>query len=135
MGKVRLAIPDDGTMMKSLAAEEEGWFRGVDFDWRDCTDSWIVYEDKFGKLIGMIQVVPSKPVGHIEFLVVRKRVSKRTRALVARDLTDAAQSLLRQAGSSVACGTIPLRMKGYLDVATHRGWKVWNEVSFLLKGL
>lgn len=67
---VRLARIEDGDAIKGLLVSEDMDIPGI--SWLNNEPFWAVAE-RDGEIVGCIQIVGSKPIGYINFLVVKKK--------------------------------------------------------------
>lgn len=80
---VRIAENADGPAIKTLLAAQGGMAEGVDFS--AVKPYWIVAEID-GGVVGCMQTVVSRPIGHLENLGVRQDLSSLQRGEVLRQL-------------------------------------------------
>ena len=85
---VRLATPDDEPFLAGFID-----FGDIEVEWAGAHESWLVAEED-DELLGAIQVTPSKPIGHIEFLTVKKSLASRKRFEISMSLSEGARLCL-----------------------------------------
>jgi hypothetical protein len=105
--KVQIRLAVDGAGMKIAEVLREN---GITFeaDWSKVYPHWLIATvDE--KVIGCCQVVPSLPVGYIEFLFVRPGAPFKLRAIAIKKLMGQAFTTLHLAGSQYAGATLDQR--------------------------
>ena len=119
--EVRIFTPTDGPALGALVGASVPAFLTMEVDWEKA-QPWIVAEDEQG-LAGAIQVLPSRPFGHLEMLVLREGLRKREQAMAVTALTKAGASFLRQMGCdslSGSCRRHPKRAERFVQVTRVR---------------
>ena len=129
---IRLATNADGPEIGELV--EAGGFRVDGIDWSDIEPYWLVAENGAG-IIGCLQVLPGKPIGRIEFLVVDEGLSHRERALVSKALGIQGYATLKMAGSQAASNLVNFKDKGFKRILKRRGARVMASGNMFLKRL
>ena len=98
---IRLALDETGPMIAAILKDNGVELPGA--DWNHVFPHWLIACDG-DDVIGCVMVMPAKPVGYAEFLLVKPSVSFKLRAIAIRKLIIAAMATV-QAGkaSYVAC--------------------------------
>jgi len=131
---IRLAQNDDGRVLGNLVSRNGFYFEDFDIDWSRIYPYWLVAEVN-GMIVGALQVCPGAPLGRLELLCTEPRLRKRQKAKVVRGLVDAGQATLLAAGSQLASGVIPHKMKSYKEIAKSRGWRTLSTGNLMAKKL
>ena len=129
---IRLATNADGPAIGNLV--EAGGFRVDGIDWTEVEPYWLVAENGVG-IVGCLQVLPGKPIGRLEFLVVDDSLRHRERATIARDLGIQGYATLRLAGSQAASNMVPFNNKGFKRILKRRGARVMSSGNMFIKRL
>ena len=120
--------------MKALF-EAQYDFDGRDLDWSQPNGHWLVAETEQGGVIAALLVVPSKPFGFMEWLIVNKDLNHAVKARATLMLTLRAQVTLHLAGSQVAVGFVSSQDESWNGVAERRGWVPVFKGHLMLKAL
>ena len=132
---VRMAKNDDGDAVAALMKKDDCWqFDGWEVDWSDLEPFWLVAEHE-GVLMGCIQVVPAKPIGHMDELVVDPDLRPKTRGAVVKKLTDHAVVMTQMYGSQAVQSIIPDKYGVYFGGAKNRGWVSLNQGHVVMRRL
>ena len=107
---IRLAQNSDGERVGELVSPQIGGF-----DWSDIYPYWLVYE-KEGKVIGCLNVAPSKPVGILDFLALDPSLTSHTRSKVVRGLILQGIATLKAGGSEASLSVVPFELKSYKKI-------------------
>lgn len=117
--KIRWAQPHEGPLVQSILhnqnvalADQVNWNLPLG-------PYWLLYCDP--DPVGCIAVNPGMPVGRLEWLVVKKGLSRRQHALAIRTLCYAGMLVLKQQGSQLVAGYVADHMKGWKQVIERRG--------------
>lgn len=116
---IRLAENADGERIGNLV-QSEGFYATAQMDWSDIEPHWIVAEME-GKILGVIQMCPGKPMGRVETLVIDPQVEGREKAMMVKSLVSAAVVAMEQYGAQMATGFVPHDLKSYRNVLKKRG--------------
>lgn len=80
---------------------------------------WLIACDG-DEVIGCVMVLPAKPFGFVEFLLVKPSVSFKLRAIAIRKLCSQAFATLKAYGSSVAIGAVDGSNKKFAEIMTKK---------------
>ena len=132
---IRMAKNDDGDRIAELM-EKVGFFQWENWriDWHDIEPNWIAAEID-GDVVGVIQVVPAKPIGRIECLTVEPDLSLMMKYRVVKMLTSHAVATVKMYGAQVVSSMIPWRYEDYLHGALNRGWIEFDSGAMVGKRL
>jgi hypothetical protein len=132
---LRWALDADGPRVAELATACGLVFEGFEIDWSRLEPYWLVAEIN-DIVVAAIQVLPAFPIGRIDYLLVDPTLSKRTRAVAVKRITDHGTALLRLSGCQIAGSEISQkRNDDYLRVAIRRGWVVLSKTYSIVKRL
>lgn len=120
--KARLAINADGPAMARLASASGYTFEGFEIDWSQIEPYWLVVEFE-GEIVGGVQVLPGKPVGRVEILLMHPDLPFKRRVNTYRLLAWGALQALKASGSQLAAGMFPVELPDYQRFAERRGWR------------
>lgn len=129
---IRLATDADGPEIGNLV--EAGGFRVDGIDWTNIGPYWLVAENGAG-IVGCLQVLPGKPIGRLEFLVVDDSLRHRERATIARDLGIQGYATLKLAGAQAASNMVNFRNKGLKRILKRRGARIMTSGNMFIKRL
>jgi len=132
---IRMAKNDDGDVIERLmelvvAFQWDNW----KIDWHDIEPNWLAAEIN-GEVVGVIQVVPAKPIGRIECLVINPTLPLLTRTRVMRSLTNYGISVVRMHGAQAVSSMIPRRYSDYLAQGLSEDWIELDDGAMLAKRL
>lgn len=132
---VRMAKNDDGDAVAALMKKDGCWqFDGWEVDWSDLEPFWLLAEHD-GVLLGCIQVVPAKPVGHMDELVIDPDLLLKSRYMVARALTDHAVATIKMYGAQAAQSIITTDQKSFFEGAKNRDWTEIDQGHIMMRRL
>ena len=129
---IRLATDADGTAVGDLVWR--GGFRVDGIDWTDLGSYWLVAENGVG-IVGCLQVLPGKPIGRLEFLVVDEELTHRERATISRDLSIQGYATLKLAGAQAASNLVDFKNKSLKRILKRRGARVMASGNMFIKRL
>jgi hypothetical protein len=115
---VRWAEPGEGPEIKGLCLAG-GMSLIANIDWSKVEFGWLLGEDTLG-VVACVQIQPGWPFAHFDMLFVHPSVTPKQKALIVRDLTEAACAIAREWGSQVGCFTIPDEKQGWKKVVERR---------------
>ena len=143
---IRLATNADGPEIGNLVWR--GGFRVDGIDWSEVEPYWLVAEvsrqpsavsrqeiKNGAKIVGCLQVLPGKPIGRLEFLVVDEALGHRERATIARDLGIQGYATLKLAGAQAASNLVDFKNKSLKRILKKRGARVMGSGNMFLKRL
>ena len=110
---VRLATAQAGPMIAELLKENGIELNGA--DWSKVSPHWLIATVE-ESVIGCCQVVVSKPIGYMEFLLVKPSVSFKLRAIALRKLAIQGMSTLYYGGAQYVAGMVAVKDQKFLDV-------------------
>lgn len=125
---VRVATNEQSPAIVELVTKAGFAIEGI--DWSDIEPYWLLAELK-DEPVGCIQVLPGKPIGHLEMLAVKESLSHIERAQTVWRLLYAGANTLKRTGASMACGTIPFKLKAYKKLLKKRGCEVITSGNLL----
>jgi hypothetical protein len=129
--KFRLALNEDGERIDELASKQTG----PGLDWSDIYPYWLVAE-KDGKIIGCLNVAPSKPVGRLDFLALDDSLSPHTRSKAVRGLILQGMATLLAGGSTASVSIVPFELKSYKKILKkHFDATVIGQGNMIIKRL
>lgn len=91
-------------------------------DWSNLGGQWLVVLKGEGKVVGCIQVLPGKPIGRVDFMVLDDSLTQRERAEATSMLISQVSLLLRMAGVGAMISVVPDDPDGWPVVLERRGW-------------
>jgi len=132
---VRMAKNDDGPAIKRIV-DAIGAFQFANFelDWSDIEPGWLVGEHG-GRIIAAIQVLPGKPIGRIECLLVDPELGLMMRAVATRTMTDHAIAAIHMHGAQAVSSLIPSWLPSYMNISLRNGWRELDEGSIVMRRL
>ena len=111
--KIRLALDSAGPEIAAVLKENDIEIPGA--DWSKCFPSWLIATvDE--EVIGVIQVMPGKPTGWLEFLFTKKSAPYKLRVIAFRKLLEQGAGTLKMAGCSYVLGTVEPGNKAFMDI-------------------
>lgn len=111
---IRLATNEAGVEIAKILEENKV---KVAADWSACFPHWLIACDG-DDVIGCVMVLPAKPFGFVEFLLVKPSASFKLRAIAIRKLCLQALATLKVYGSSAATCTVDESNKKFGDILT-----------------
>ena len=103
--KIRWAEPGEGQQIKGLCLAGGMW-NIADLDWTQVYRGWLLGEDKEG-VVACVQIRMGWPLAGLEMLFVHPAVTPRQRALIVRDMSEIACSVVHDMGGQVVHFTVP----------------------------
>lgn len=129
---VRLAENADGEAIKALLIAQGPFDASIPFT--DIHPYWLVAEmPGYDGIVGCIQTLPSRPMGHLEMLASSKGLSEPDKALVVRELVMEGAAVLNYHRAVVVAGFVPFELKGYKRVLKKRGAVVADTGSMMFR--
>ena len=128
MTSIRMAQNTDGETIQGLVQHAGFTIDGI--DWSDVYPYWLVAETG-GLVVGCIQVLPGKPIGHTGMLAVRLDHVPREKARAVKKLVIAAMAVLKQGGAQLAMGVVPFELRSYKRALKNRGAVVVSRGNVL----
>jgi len=124
---IRMAKNDDGDAVAALMKKADFFqWDEWEIDWHDLEPNWLAAEID-GELVGVIQVVPARPIGRVEVLTIDPDLSTIRKYRIMKALTQHAMAVVKMYGAQAVSGIIPYRYKDYLHGSQKRGW--WEEID------
>ena len=112
--EIRIAMGNGaGQMIEQILAENDIELSGV--DWSGPMPNWLLACNG-EEVLGCCQVVVSKPIGYMEFLLVKPSVSFKLRAIALRKLAIQGMSTLYYGGAQYVAGMVAVKDQKFLDV-------------------
>ena len=129
---IRLATNDAGLLIADLLKENGIELNGA--NWSKVAPHWLIatVEDE---VIGCCQVVVSKPIGYMEFLLVKPSAPFKLRAIALRKLAIQGMSTLYYGGAQYVAGMVAVKDQKFLDVIEKVGLKPLYTAHLVVKRL
>jgi hypothetical protein len=129
---IRLATNEAGPLIAEILKENDIELNGA--DWSKVFPHWLIatVDDE---VIGCCQVVVSKPVGYLEFLLVRPSVSFKLRAVALRKLAIQGMATLYHGGAQYVAGMVAVKDQKFLDVIEKLNVKPLYTAHLVVKRL
>lgn len=108
---IRLAQNEDGERIEELASKQVG----AGLDWSEIYPYWLVYE-KDGKIMGCLNIAPSKPVGRLDLLAIDDSLSPHARSKAVRSLIIQGIATLKAGGSTACLSVVPFKLRSYKKI-------------------
>ena len=115
---IRLAVNSAGPLIADILKENGVELNGA--QWGQIFPHWLLATNG-DDAIGCVQVIPSKPIGYLEFLFVRPSVSFKLRAIALRKLAIQGMATLYHGGAQYVAGIVDTKDKKYLGVIEKSG--------------
>ncbi len=115
---VRMATNEDGAVISALVASTG--FEEDYIDWTVIYPYWLVAEHE-GKIVGTVQICPSRPIGRLEFLVTVPDLSHRLKAITVKRLLVTGVETLKLNGAQLVSGVVSFEMKSFKKMLKRRG--------------
>lgn len=125
---VRIAKNEQSPLIVKLVKQAGFLIDGI--DWSDIEPYWLLAQCN-DKPIGCMQVLPGKPIGHLEMLAIAPFLNHIERAQTVWRLLYTGATTLQRTGASMACGTIPFKLKAYKKLLKKRGCEVITSGNLL----
>ena len=129
---IRLATDEAGPLIAAILKENGIELPGV--DWSKVFPHWLIACDG-GDVIGCVQVMPAVPVAWCEFLLVKKSVPFKLKAISVRKLIQQAMATAFHAGSQLLAATVRTDNKAFLGVLEHMNCTAVGDVKLIVKRL
>ena len=110
---VRMSSPSDGWVLRQFLLAELGNSLADKIDWTDAAAAggWLIAE-AFGVPVGIVQLLPGKPIGRVECWRIAVELNPREAHAVALALGRVALWSLKQLGATIATAVVDFRHKG-----------------------
>jgi hypothetical protein len=120
---VALSTPEDMQDVKRLCQQTGYDLPYNDIDWETSFPYWLVARvDE--KIVGCLQVVPSRPMGYAEFLALDETLEPVLKARVFKAIESQAKAVMQLGGSSLMGFMITFPFKNYKRLLKRRGYGV-----------
>jgi len=119
---VRLAVaqPVHGEAIRRLVKADA--LEGLEhLDWTNLGGQWLVVL-KGDDVVGCIQVLPGRPIGRVDFMVLDDSLTHREKSEATSMLIQQVTMLLRMAGVGAMISVVPDDPNGWPVVLERRGW-------------
>lgn len=116
--KIRLALDETGPQI--LGILEANGVLLSDADFSKVFPHWLIATDG-DEVIGCVMVLPAKPFGFVEFLLVKPSASFKLRAIALRKLCLQAFATLQVYGSAMAISVVDPSNKKFADILRKLG--------------
>lgn len=113
MVEIRLAVNAAGPAIAAVL--KENGIELKDADWSKVFPHWLI-ATVGDDVVGCCQVIPSKPVGYVEFLFIRPSINFKLRAIAIRKLMVQSLSTLRLADCAYVGATVSQANRKFSDV-------------------
>ena len=110
---IRLATNQIGPEIALILKENDIELNGA--DWGRVFPHWLIATER-DQVIGCVQVVVSKPIGYMEFLLVKPSAPFKLRAIALRKLAIQGMSTLYYGGAQYVAGMVAVKDQKFLDV-------------------
>jgi hypothetical protein len=131
MVEIRLAVDEAGPLIAGILKAN-----GIDLeaDWSKVFPHWLIatVDDN---VIGCCQVLPSQPVGYVEFLMVHPEVPFKLRAIALRKLMQQAITTIYLRGAQYVGGVVAKENRKFADVIEKMGFVKTYSADILVKRL
>lgn len=118
--ELQIAQPHHGAAIRRLVKADR--LEGLEhLDWTNLGGQWLVVM-KADAVVGCIQVLPGRPIGRVDFMVLDDSLSHRERAEATSMLIEQVTMLLRMAGVGAMISVVPDDPDGWPVVLERRGW-------------
>lgn len=132
--QLRLAEEKDAPALKRLVEQDGFVFDDWEVDWKSAYPYWLLAEDQ-GVVLGLLQVLPSRPIGHLEMLVVDPSLQAESRMVVIKALLDQGRAALQVHGAQCISGLIPFDHVSYRKIAYRLGYRTIASGNVMLRRL
>ncbi len=119
----RGALNSDGARIQELVDPGGVCYPGV--SWDSVEPWWVVVLDE-DRIIGCVQVIASKPIGHVEFLGLEESLTDSQKAYAIKVIERYAQVQLHLSGVFIARSSIPYTEKQWKKIVKKR----WGTFQF-----
>lgn len=120
MLELKLAQPEHGEAIRRLVKAD--LLEGLEhLDWTNLGGQWLVVM-KADAVVGCIQVLPGKPIGRVDFMVLDDSLTQREKSEATSMLIQQVTMLLRMAGVGAMISVVPDDPDGWPVVLERRGW-------------
>lgn len=120
MLELKLAQPEHGEAIRRLVKAD--LLEGLEhLDWTNLGGQWLVVM-KADAVVGCIQVLPGKPIGRVDFMVLDDSLTHREKSEATSMLIQQVTMLLRMAGVGAMISVVPDDPDGWPVVLERRGW-------------
>lgn len=113
MVEIRLAVNEAGPAIAAVL--KENGIELKDADWSKVFPHWLI-ATVGDDVVGCCQVIPSKPVGYVEFLFIRPSINFKLKAIAIRKLMVQSLSTLRLADCAYVGATVSQANRKFSDV-------------------
>jgi len=118
---IAIAGAEHGSAIRKLIKVDQ--IEGLEhLDWSNLGGQWLVVLKGEEKVVGCIQVLPGKPIGRVDFMVLDDSLTQRERAEATSMLISQVSLLLRMAGVGAMISVVPDDPDGWPAVLERRGW-------------
>jgi len=131
---ISIASNEDGHKIKTLLEQQIDKESLNELEWEDIYPYWLIAK-KDQDVIGCIQVSLSKPIGHMEMLMVDSSINSMQRSKIAWQLIVFAMNVLKLHGSQTANSVVSFTNKGFKRLLKKRGWQVADSGNLMTRVL
>lgn len=131
---LQLAQPAHAPAIRKLIKVDQ--MEGLEhLDWSNLGGQWLVVLKGEEKVVGCIQVLPGRPIGRVDFMVLDDSLSHRERAEATSMLIEQVTMLLRMAGVGAMISVVPDDPDGWPVVLERRGWAPVGDGMMMIRRL
>jgi ribosomal protein S18 acetylase RimI-like enzyme len=124
--------PDEGAVLEAMYAESDLSFPAG--TWDNLPPHWLAAKD--GKrVVGVCQILVSRPIGFVENLTVSPAADKRTRLTAVRGLMDQSMALLKSMGVEYVGGVVKSTNPRFARVLEKNGFSTGSLSTLYTKKL
>lgn len=128
-----IAVAEHGPAVRRLIGVDR--LEGLEhLDWTNLGGQWLVVL-KGDAVVGCIQVLPGRPIGRVDFMVLDDSLSHRERAEATSMLIEQVTMLLRMAGVGAMISVVPDDPDGWPVVLERRGWAPVGDGMMMIRRL
>lgn len=137
--QIRLALDECGPQIAAILAANKIEMPYADFG--KIFPHWLIACDRDAmrgsnaEIVGCVMILPAKPFGFVEFLLVKPSVSFKLRAIAVRKLCLQAAATLRVYGSSAVFCTVDDEHKKFADILEKNGMVKVISGNLMMKRL
>ena len=130
--KIRLALDETGPLIAEVLKENGIELPGM--DWSKVFPHWLLATCD-DDVIGVLQVMPSKPIAWCEFLYVKPSVGFKLRAIAIRKLIAAGMTTCYHAGASYVAGMVDCKNQKFYDILTKLNFVTLSPHMAMVKSM
>ena len=129
---IRLALDETGPLIAEILKENGIEIPGA--NWNRIFPHWLIACDR-DDVIGCVMVMPAKPVGYCEFLMVKQSVSFKLRAIAIRKLIISAMATIHAGGGAYVGAVLDKKNDKFAGVLTKLNFVKASDNTMYVKKL